>query len=324
MTHENPATGAGVLLGLACGDALGRPVEGVAAKAIQNEHGTIEEMLVGRGPPGTVTDDTELALCIAQSLDEQREFNPTNIAARFLEWYESNPLSIGMTTGWALYDLSTGYTWDKAGKRAWEGNNASNGSVMRCAPLALAYHDDANTLVEVSKQSSVITHYDPRCVYGCAVLNLTLAALIEDADAPLWTALDHVESEAPTELVDALRPVCRSTDSQIDPATLESSGYVIDTLQTALYCGLTAESAEEGIVTAVNRGGDADTVGAVTGAVVGARFGKAELPDQWLATIDETPTLNRLAHSLLNGNYGISTESTSYDYATPEMTGEAS
>jgi ADP-ribosyl-[dinitrogen reductase] hydrolase len=167
----------------------------------------------------------------------------------------------------------------------------------------------------VSKQSSAITHYDPRCVYGCAVLNLTLAKLMNGADNPLQTALDHVQEEAPAELIEALRPVCRSTASQeITPETLSSSGYVVDTLQTALYHGLTAESAKEGIVAAINCGGDADTIGAVTGTVVGARFGKAELPDRWLQAITETPTLTRLSRSLLDDSFDISPESASYEY----------
>jgi ADP-ribosyl-[dinitrogen reductase] hydrolase len=322
-TTEEDTSNAGILFGLACGDALGRPVEFETAQTIWNEYGTVTEMLAdgmhGK-PAGTVTDDTDLALCIARSLDEVGRFDPEDIAARFLEWYNDDPFSIGRTSRWALYDLSTGFSWDEAGKRAWEGDNAGNGSVMRCAPLTLAYHDDPSTLVEVSKQSSVITHYDPRCVYGCAVLNLTLAALIEGADAPLRMALACVEDEAPVELVNALRPVCRSTDSQIDPAALESSGYVVDTLQTALYDGLSAESAEEGIITAVNRGGDADTIGAVTGAVVGARFGKSELPNRWLQAIDETAALGQLSRSLLNRKFEISTASEAYDYEPPETT----
>jgi ADP-ribosyl-[dinitrogen reductase] hydrolase len=320
-SRENTTDEAGVLLGLACGDALGRPVEFETAEAIQNEHGTVEEMLAdgmhGK-PAGTITDDTQLALYIARSLVENGRFDPEDIATRFREWYNTDPFSIGRTTQWALYDLTTGYSWDEAGQRAWEGNNAGNGSVMRCAPLALAYHDDPDTLVEVSKHSSAITHYDPRCIYGCVVLNLTLAEIIDDADAPLQTALDHVEHEAPTELIDALRPVCRSADPRIDPASLEPNGYVIGTLRTALYDGLSAESAEEGIITAVNRGGDADTVGAVTGAVVGARFSKSEFPDRWLKVIDEISELDHLSHELLNCRFGISKASASYKYDPPE------
>ena len=322
--REGATDGTGVLLGLACGDALGRPVEFETAEAIQNEHGTVREMLAGgvhSKPAGTVTDDTQQALCIARSLVERGAFDPEDIAARFREWYNADPFSIGRTTQWALYDLTTGYSWDEAGKRAWEGTNAGNGSVMRCAPLALAYHDDPDTLAEVSKQSSAITHYDPRCVYGCAVLNLTLAAILDGSDAPLRMALDRVESEAPSELIDMLQPVRHTGEPWLEPMTLEPSGYVVHTLQTALHDGLAADSPEEGIVTAVNRGGDADTIGAITGAIVGARFGESEFPDRWVEAIDETTELDHLRQELSNRSFGISNASAAYDYDPPETSG---
>lgn len=111
----------GVLLGLACGDALGRPVEFETPETIQREYGTVREMLADGThgqPAGTITDDTELALYIAQSLDERGAFDPEDIATRFLEWYDSDPFGIGITTRWALYDLSTGFSWKEAGERA--------------------------------------------------------------------------------------------------------------------------------------------------------------------------------------------------------------
>jgi len=170
---------------------------------------------------------------------------------------------------------------------------------MRCAPLAIPYATDWDRLAEVSRQSSRITHADPRCTDGCAVLNHTLSGLLDDADAPLQDALDYVESDAPDELVTALRPLARG-DS---PDTLETSGYVVHSLQTALHDGLFADSAEEAIVTAVNRGGDTDTIGAIAGAVAGARFGASVLPDDWLAVIDETDELELLAQQLTSAQY---------------------
>ena len=315
----------GVLLGLACGDALGRPVESESPEAIQREYGTITEMLgdgVHQKPAGTVTDDTDLALCIARSLHERREFDPADIAERFVEWYNANPFSIGQTTQWALYDLSTGFAWDEAGKRAWEGNNAGNGSVMRCAPLAVAYQDDHEALVEVSIQSSVITHYDPHCVYGCAALNLTLAELLDGATDPLERTLDTLVGRAPVEVIEALSPICDATPgSPIEAERLDPSSYVLDTLRAALSHALAAESAEEGIVAAVNGGGDADTIGAITGALVGARFGTDGLPERWLAEVDETKPLTRLSHSLAEGPLGTTAASDDYQYDPPEDSG---
>lgn len=291
----------GVLLGLACGDALGRPVEFSSAAQIEAKHGRLTEM-VGQGtwnqPAGTITDDTEQALCIARSLVEQRGFDPGDIAERFVGWYDSDPFDIGRMTMRSLSRLKHGDDWDEAGQEVWEqspeGQNAGNGSVMRCPPLAIPYVDDWERLVEVSRQSSQITHADPRCTDGCAILNLIVAGLLDDADAPLQDALDDVGSDTPEELMAALRPLTRGET----PDTLETSGYVVHSLQTALHDGLSAESAEDAIVTAVNRGGDTDTIGAIAGAVAGARFGASTLPDRWLTALDTTAELESLAEQL--------------------------
>lgn len=283
---------AGLFLGLACGDALGRPVEFNSAAQIKRDHGEVTEMIGGgthHKDPGTITDDTELALCIAQSLVANNEFDPADVASRFVEWYESDPFDIGVMTSSALVRLKDGKNWDEAGEEVWterpEGQNAGNGSIMRCAPYAIAYADNPDTLGEISRKSSTITHFDPRCAYGCEILNRTLAGLLREQTDPLKTALDAVEGDAPTELLNALQGLPEKTD----PTVLESNGYVINTLQTGLYHGLTATDPRDGIVKAVNMGDDTDTVGAVTGAVVGARFGESELPDDWVSklTVDD-------------------------------------
>ena len=292
----------GVLLGLACGDALGRPVEFRSASEINAKHGRLDEM-IGHGtwnqPAGTITDDTEQALCIARSLVEQQGFDPTDVAERFVAWYDSGPFDIGGMTRRSLSRLQRGDAWDEAGQYVWEnspeGQNAGNGSVMRCPPLTIPYATDWNRLAELSRQSSQITHADPRCTDGCAVLNLTVAGLLDDADAPLQDALDYVGTDTPDELVTALEPLARGDA----PGTLETSGYVVHSLQTALHDGLVADSAEDAIVTAVNRGGDTDTIGAIAGAVAGARFGASQLPDRWLRAIDEVDELETLAERLV-------------------------
>jgi ADP-ribosyl-[dinitrogen reductase] hydrolase len=292
----------GVLLGLACGDALGRPVEFSSAAQIETEHGRLDEM-VGHGtwnqPAGTITDDTEQALCIARSLVEHEAFDPADVADRFVAWYDSGPFDIGRMTMRSLSRLKHGDQWDEAGQHVWEqsreGQNAGNGSVMRCPPLAIPYATDWERLAEVSRQSSQITHADPRCTYGCAILNLTVAGLLDDADTPLQDALDYVGADVPDEFVAALRPLARG-DS---PDPLETSGYVVHSLQTALHDGLVADSAEDAIVTAVNRGGDTDTIGAIAGAVAGARFGASQLPNRWLGAIDEADELETLAEQLV-------------------------
>jgi ADP-ribosyl-[dinitrogen reductase] hydrolase len=297
----DPDRAAGVLLALACGDALGRPVEGLSAGAIESRYGRLVDM-VGDGvhhqPPGTLTDDTDLALCLARSLVDRGDFAPTDVAERFVAWYEAGPIGMGRMTADAVRNLQDGLPWDEAGRRVWrsrpEGENAGNGSVMRCAPYAVAFAHDPTRLETVSRESSAITHADPRCTAGCAVLNATIAAILRDeADGPeaLAVARERVDDvpETLSERLDAVplpRDRCRTT------------AYVVDTLQTALSVALTADSAEDGIVEAVNLGGDADTIGAVTGAVVGARFGAASLPERWISVLDRADELRASGEAL--------------------------
>lgn len=312
----------GVLLGLACGDALGRPVEFKSPSTIRSEHGTLTEM-VGHGtwnqPAGTITDDTEMALCIARSLTERSKFDPPDIADRFVEWYESGPFDIGNMTREAIRLLRDGTSWDAAGEVVWErsqeGANAGNGSVMRCAPLAVAYADDPVELVRASINSSRITHADPRCTIGCAVLNLTIAELIQGTDSPLAAAMAQLSEteyhlgyreflEATTQQLDRqlpveLREALEIVPDSVDSSSLGTSGYVVTTLQTALYDALIQDSFEEAVVSAVNRGGDADTIGAITGAVAGSRFGADLIPQRWVEALDCRPELVSLSRALL-------------------------
>jgi ADP-ribosyl-[dinitrogen reductase] hydrolase len=109
--------------------------------------------------------------------------------------------------------------------------------------------------------------------------------------------------DAPDELVESLRVV----PDLLDESQLKTSGYIVHTLQTALYDAMTAETAEDAIVAAVNRGGDTDTVGAVTGALAGARFGSDSLPERWLDTIDKREELELLAKALVTSDFNAST-----------------
>ncbi|NHN41837.1 ADP-ribosylglycohydrolase family protein [Halorubellus sp. JP-L1] len=296
----------GCLRGLACGDALGRPVEFKSASQIEHKHETVTEMLANGShgqPAGTITDDTELATCIAESLVANDGFDPDDVASRFVDWLDTDPFDVGLMTRDAISKLREGMDPDEAGRAVWEsrpeGSNAGNGSVMRCAPYAIAFRHDEIQLERVSRRSSAITHADPRCQWGCVVLNRTIAGLIRGDDHALRASQD-----APDELLGALQRVNDVLYDTQDPDLLENdlatSGYVVDTLQTAFYYGLGAETAEDAIIHAVNRGGDTDTVGAIAGAVAGARGDTGPLPDRWLSVIDEGPRIDSLADSLLD------------------------
>jgi len=299
MLSADAATG--VLLGLACGDALGRPVEFNSPEQITEQYGTLTDM-VGHGthgqPAGAVTDDTDLALCIARSLAEEAAFDGQDIADRFAAWYDDGPFDVGLMTADAISEYQTGTSWRDAGREVWqrraEGSNAGNGSIMRCAPHAIAFADEPDTLERVSKPSSAITHYDQRCQYACVLLNYTIAGYLNGNEDPLTDAIERVESEAPDELVETVRLV----PDLVDEGQLQNTGYVVHTLQTSLYDALTADTVEEAIVASVNRGGDTDTLGAVTGAIAGARFGADALPERWLDTLEYREELALLSKAL--------------------------
>ena len=295
VTHEG---GEGVLLGLACGDALGEPVEGWSADRIVAKHGTLTEFVRGRVPPGGLTDDTEQALRVARSLVECGGFDPDDASQRFVEWFEGGAVGIGGLTRRVLRQIADGDDWERASRESWEdspeGRNAGNGSVMRCAPIAVVCAHDVDELTTASRTSSKLTHYDPRCVYGCEFLNRTIAGYLRDEPRPLEEALAALPEEAPNELIAAVEPVPDGTD----PETLSPTGYVVDTLQAAMYHALVADDAESAIVNAVNRGGDTDTIGAVSGAIAGARFGASDLPDRWVDELDRGDDLRRLGREL--------------------------
>ncbi|WP_081603699.1 ADP-ribosylglycohydrolase family protein [Natronorubrum tibetense] len=301
MVQSDYATG--ILLGLACGDALGRPVEGWSSDHIEAEYGTLRDF-AGYGahdrPPGTVTDDTQLAMRLARSLVNCGGFDRDDFVTRLVEWYEEQPFGIGGTTTEALRRIRDGVPPEDASRRAREtkppGKKATNGSVMRCAPIAVPYATDREELQRVSRTSSRVTHCDPRCVHGCSVLNLTLAYILTGSDRPLQAALDDLPATAPQELRHHLDPV----PDEIDPTDIVPANDAVETLRAALYHGLTASDAETAIVMAVNEGGDADTVGAVTGAIAGARFGVSDVPDRWVATVEYRTELEQLGEQLAN------------------------
>jgi ADP-ribosyl-[dinitrogen reductase] hydrolase len=290
----------GCLLGLACGDALGAPLEFLTAAQIKERHGRVTEMLgggwlnLGRGG---VTDDTQLTMCVMESYVERSGFDPHDMAERFLDWYRTGPLDIGNLTREACENLLYGYHFERAGYEAWqsatEDTRLGNGSLMRCAPTGLyRYHDNVHLIGE-SRVISGITHYDERCKLACVCLNLAIAHLLMvGIDGLLDELLEFIEPRN-TVIGYALRAI-----PSLRPEELRTTGFVIDTLQAALWTALYVESFEEGLVLVVNRGGDADTAGAVSGALLGARFGASGIPGRWLEVLEHRERIDRLATRL--------------------------
>ena len=267
----------GALLGLAVGDALGTSLE-FTRRDTQPLH---TEML-GGGPfdlqPGEWTDDTAMALALAASLISCSGFNPHDLAARFVSWWQDGAYSctascfdIGLTTRDALARfVRTGDPY--AGST--DPRTAGNGSLMRLAPVALFALRDAARADQLARDQSRITHAAPQAVEACALfVQLLREAILGQPDV--------------------LRPRAWSGDPAITaiaagswhPKTrdeIRSSGYAPDTLEAALWAVGTTASFEEALILAVNLADDADTVGAVTGQLAGALYGAFAIPERWL------------------------------------------
>jgi ADP-ribosyl-[dinitrogen reductase] hydrolase len=265
----------GCAVGAAVADALGMPLEfGPRRPADQ----LVREMRAGRIPPGTFTDDTEMALALAESLLAHRPLDPADLAQRFAGWYQAGPDDVGNHTRAVLSRISTGQAWDQVVEavQRQRPDSAGNGSVMRCWPVALAHWDDLDSLLADSRLQSRVTHPHPECVAGSAFVNGAIYHLLQGA-APaeaVARAIGTAGVPEPLRAVIGAAPHRRREE-------LPNSGWVRHTLESAVWGLLTTGSFEEAVVQVVNLGNDADTAGAVAGALAGAAYGLDEIPARW-------------------------------------------
>lgn len=285
----------GCLLGLACGDALGGPVEFQTREQIREAHPNGLRDFVGGGwldlAPGEITDDTQMSLALAHSLALGGRLNMDDVGARFLAWYRSQPKDIGNTTRAALRFLDDGESWDRAGERAMRDarSAAGNGSVMRCAPVALRFRRDPAALVQASVDTARITHADPRCTAGAAAVNQAIAFLLQGGPIDGVSAAAIVGVDEPATRV-AVRRASTLTEKDVP-----CGGFVLDSVTAAFWALANHDTLEDTIVAAVALGGDADTTGAVAGALVGAHYGAAAIPERWLNLLQPRNELEALA-----------------------------
>ncbi len=278
----------GCLVGLAVGDALGAPLEFMTAAQIRSAHGTVRDFLGGgwqKLSPGETTDDTALMRCLAQSYLARSAFDPADILDRFLGWLSTNPPDVGNLTRTALQAYAVGRDPATAGREAWEASgrqSAGNGAVMRCAPTGLLRAADFKTLERESIIGSQLTHFDPRCCQSCVAVNYAIAQLLAGEDLPVVhnNLLSYFLENADPFMASVVEA---ALSEMPDPADISGpmQGYTFLTTHTALWALFNADSFESGLVTVVNLGGDADTNGAVAGALLGARFGYDAIPERW-------------------------------------------
>jgi ADP-ribosyl-[dinitrogen reductase] hydrolase len=289
----------GTLLGLATGDALGAPAEFLSPEQILERWGVLAEM-VGGGPhdvePGETTDATEMTLCVAESLVECRRFDPEDVAQRFLDWFAGGPKDVSLTVRTVLLSLRAGTSLDMAARRAHEilgSPTAGNGSLARCAPMALFLADDLRALHDASLRESGLTHFDRLAGWACAAFNeLIVAALGDSLRGSLLQVASRFD-EGDKRVSATIREAAVA-----EPEEIHSSATALDTLRAAVWCTVHAQSFEEAVVLAVNLGNDADTTGAVTGALAGAHFGLPGIPQRWLDRLVERERVTEAASRL--------------------------
>lgn len=272
----------GIAVGAVVGDALGMALEFQPARPVYN---LLTEMEDGALPAGSFTDDTEMALALAESLLDRPTLDPADLISRFMDWFHSGPSDIGIHTSQVLTRVDTGKAWQTAAQRVQEldPENASNGSLMRAWPLTIARWQQPQLLVEESRLQSKLTHTHPDCLDACALVNHTIYGLIH---RPQELPPDSAVREA---VEDALEKVKPADDFHllVDLAsirtreTLANTGWVRHTVEAALWAVLTTQSFEEALVQVVNLGNDADTTGSVTGAIAGALYGYRAIPNRW-------------------------------------------
>ena len=304
MIEEQQERFRGCLLGLAVGDALGTTVEFCRP-------GTFSPVtdMVGGGPfdlkPGQWTDDTSLALCLAESLVACGRFDPVDQLRRYIRWWREGYMSstgtcfdIGGTTRTALGRFErTGEPW--CGPT--DSQTAGNGSLMRLAPVPMFFAAKPALAIEQSGASSRTTHGAAQAVDACRyyaglIVGALGGATKEGLMASCYAPVEGYWQEG--KLVEEIAEVAAGSFKVKKPPAICGSGYVTESLEAALWCFNKSRDFREGCLLAVNLGDDADTTAAVYGQLAGAYYGAHGIPQDWLGKLAKRELIQGLADRL--------------------------
>lgn len=298
----------GVLLGLACGDALGVPYEFDRVRLASGERPQMLGGGLGDFEPAEWSDDTAMAVGVAEGLGagESLEERLDGVARRFLDWYRTSPPDIGVQTRTVLSTveetagtgLAVAMTAAADAFARQHPHAAGNGALMRTAPVALAHLDDRAACAEAARAVAELTHADPDVADSCVLWTEAVRRAVVGGGIDVGAGLDLVER--PDFWRDVLADAATGELGRLRP-----NGWTVRTLQVAYGAILRADlDIEEALATAIRVGDDTDTVAAVAGALLGAHHGAAALPTSWIDAIHGWPgytatDLRRVAITLL-------------------------
>jgi len=310
------------LLGLAVGDALGVPVEFIGREA--RRHDPVVAMR-GYGthhqPPGTWSDDSSLTFCLAETLAQPggRTSQPdlADFGRRAINWLDASywtahgeVFDVGNATRYAIQNLRAGVAPTQAGPRSELDNG--NGALMRILPLV--FHDiwqaknlDLNAAWALIEAVASVTHGHSRSSLGCFLYLLVARGLLSGlAPAAAYGQMQQLanpwlqKGSIPAVVQDKYyQKVLMGNIADLPEAEIKSSGYVVHTLEAALWCLLTHDTYAATVLAAVNLGDDTDTTGAVAGGLAGLAYGEAAIPAEWLAVLARRADIEDLAARLV-------------------------
>jgi ADP-ribosylglycohydrolase len=295
----------GALFGLAVGDALGTTLE-------FKRPGTFEPVddMVGGGPfglpPGFWTDDTSMALCLAESLVECDGFDEADQMHRYLCWYYEGHLAstgkcfdVGNATREALIAFERNGN-PFSGSR--DPRKAGNGSLMRLAPVPVFFREEPDRAIELAGESSRTTHGAHTAVDACRYFaGLVIGALQGLPKDRLLAVRFHPSRGqwSPGELHPEIDEVAAGSFLRREPPDIQGSGFVVRSLEAALWAFARGNDFRSGALLAVNLGDDADTTGAIYGQIAGAHYGLSGIPGEWVATLARRDRIDTLARGLI-------------------------
>jgi len=304
----------GALVGTAVGDALGMPVEGYDPKQIQLKYGKIKEMLSGKLPAGSYTDDTEMMIGVAESLIENRGFNGEHMAKTFIKNFDLSR-GYGFGVQIVLQLISEGESWEEAAKNLFGGvGSYGNGAAMRIAPVSIFYYDNFDELKKTAIKTAKITHTHPLGVEGAVLQAYAIALALNqhplknlDIENFLQTLQNFVKSEVYKNKIKKIRLLLSKKTSKWEVIFLLGNGIeAFNSVPTAIYSFLANyKSFEDAVTYAVNLGGDTDTLGAMTGAISGAYHGFEAIPKRWLNKLENLDYLKSLAEKIWEIKHNI-------------------